>query len=274
MFVCILFFIGATAFAQSQLTEKEKFKGHLDSIRNMDTMLKIQQTHGYLKNLTDKELFNLMDDLAKKNPSSIQQGLFISQLKNRWNNNPPVNNIANEVKSKQRDKNYRKIMIDYLTSSLRKKARSEIKSEQTIRELKEITKDYENIIADSADIKEIRTYAMSNIASLLGILRESNNLTAQEKNEYGDFFIKKLKDSTEDEFLRSKAPKALRSLDDRRALPYLRDILKNNKTNEVHLKRSSIVALAKMNDIDSIPDISQILDDTTNQDIFEMSTEN
>src|SRR3989338_5099781 len=128
IFISILIFISITSLAQSQLTEKEKFKEHLNSIKAMDTTGKMQQTEKYLRKLTDKELFNLMDDISKEEPLSIQQGWFVSHIKNRWDNNPPVNNIANEVKSKQRDKNYRKIMIDYLTSSLKKKARSEIKS--------------------------------------------------------------------------------------------------------------------------------------------------
>jgi len=258
----------SNSLAQLQATEKEKFKEHLNLIKGMDTSEKIQQTQKYLKNLSDKELFNLMDALGQEDPSSIQQGLFISHIKSRWDNNPPVSNIANEVKSKQRDKNYRKTMIDYLTSSLKKKARSEIKTDLAISEVKSVVQDYRNIIADEADIKEIRSYAISNISSLLGILRESGNLTAQEKTNYGDFFIKKLSDSAEDEFLRSRAAKALRSLDDRRALPYLKNIIRDTKTQEVLLKRSAVVTLAKMSDTESIPDILKLMEDTSNEEVF------
>lgn len=264
---CILL-VAQNSLAQQIKTEKNKFLDHVNSVKALDEKEQLQQAHKYLSSLTDSAFFSLMKDITEETPFLTEQNLFVSHLKSRWGSNPPVNSSMIELSNKQNDTNYRKVMIDYLTWSLRKQVRSDTKSAQTIFTIKNTVRTYKDIISDKTDRKQVRLKSISQISSLLALLRESDNLTDQERVDYGDFFISKLADATEDEYIRGRSATALRSLDDKKALPYLRQLVTDSKSNETFLTRSAIMTLAKMRDSDALMLIANILGETNNEGVF------
>lgn len=269
LMVCFILFTAVSSFSQSNGGKKEQFYNHLKSLTPSDGKSEVQQTQEYLGSLGDRDFLDVMNGVAEDESSPGLRHLFVSHIKTRWGNKPPVKQIVLDVKTKEKNRYYRKDLIDYLTWALKRAAQCDgLEADLAVNNAKAVAKDFKHIVGDKRDNVVVRHSAISRMSALLGMLREANNLASQEVRDYGDFLIRTLMDDKDDEIVRSRAAKGLRILGDEKALPYLRDIIRDRESKNVMLTRSAVLALSKLKDRDSMNFIFQLLEETESQEVF------
>ena len=133
--------------------------------------------------------------------------------------------------------------------------------------LKVLFTETELIAKDATQPNELRSRAVSAVATILVVLQEHNLLSPAEVQAYASFLTELSQAKEADSLVRGRAIRALGILKADNAGPMLRELLLENVNNQ-ELARNSCLTLVKIDGERAIPTISKVLETTSNESVF------
>ncbi|MCU0782577.1 MAG: HEAT repeat domain-containing protein [Verrucomicrobia bacterium] len=135
--------------------------------------------------------------------------------------------------------------------------------------LKVLFAETELIAKDATQPRELRSRAVSAMATILVVLQEQNLFSPGEVQAYASFLTELSQAKEADLLVRGRAIRALGILKADNAGPMLRELLATpENVNNQELARNACLALAQVDGVASVPTISRVLETTSDDAVF------